>query len=162
MKKIYLKSSLLLLLLSISLGSLTLTTGAPEKLLQSGTCSKPTIILDITQGYYADTDGDGFEDDIFVETVMHILCTNRANFDYYITLTLPSGLSFTYAYQVNTRLNLLTFNNDFYDHGIESGDYKVDVQILLKTGGISYTSGSLIFDPPGHSGTDPSFVLSLG
>lgn len=162
MKKNHLKSSLLLMLLTFSLGSIVMVNGAPEKLLQAGSCNKPTILLDITQGFYADTDGDGLEDDVYVETVMQILCANRVNFEYYITLTLPSGMSFTYGYQINTRLNLITFDNNFYDHALESGDYKVDVQIFLKTGGISYSSGSLVFDPPGHTGTDPSFVLSLG
>lgn len=136
------------------------TRATPQTQVGLTTCGKPTMNIQISNAYYGDNDLDGFQDDVYVETKIEILCTNRVNFQYYISLTLPSGQSFTYGYMVNTNLNTLTFDNNFYDHAIESGDYVVDIYIVLKTGGVSFSGDSRTFDPPGGSNTEPYFHLS--
>ncbi|MCY3414992.1 MAG: hypothetical protein INQ03_25300 [Candidatus Heimdallarchaeota archaeon] len=149
------KSKFSLVFLLVLMGTMGMVSGAPEKLIQADQCDAPRVDISITEGYYADLDGDGAEDDVFVKVEFQILCANRANFDYYVQLTQPSGLNHMYAYHVNTRLNYLTFENFFWNHAIESGDYQADAWVVLKTGGTTLTHGNLIFDPPGGSGTEP-------
>ncbi len=150
----------LLLISVVLLFSSYNASGVSSDYMYADSCDKPQLQLSITQGYYADVDADGYEDDVYIETTFRILCTNRANFDYYIELILPSGTTFTYGYRVTTRLNTLTFHNDFFDHALESGDYTVNVYVIMKTGGTALVHDQLIFDPPGGSNSDPKFSLS--
>ncbi len=137
------------------------TVEAKQKVtVKSETCSGPHVAISIKEARYINLDNDNLEDDVMATVQLDILCSNRVNFEYYITLTLPSGRSFTYAYMINTRLNTLTLDNYFYNHAIERGDYKIDVEILLKTGGISYGHNDVIFDPPGGTDADPYFLLN--
>jgi hypothetical protein len=94
---------------------------------------------------------------------LKFLGANSYNFDYFVYLTLPSGLQFNYAISLSSRLQILELNNYFWNHAIETGWYHVEVFVVMRTGGIALSSSDLIFDPPGGSGgSDPiSFSLSI-
>ncbi len=125
-------------------------------------CTTPTITLKVTQGYYGDLDGDGFADDVFSSVDANLSCAKRYNFIYKVTLTLPSGISFSDSLGINTRLNHLIFSTIFFNSAIESGFYTVKAEALLNTGGQFYHTDSLTFDPPGgHSGTGTSSITSV-
>ena len=143
-------------LLTSGFGVIT-ATGKRTQTTMTVQCEKPTVLITIVDALYTDLDDDGLEDDVFASVDLSLICGNRFNLEYYITLTLPSGLSFTYGYMINTRLDSFTMQNNFYNHAIESGDYQIDVYIVLKTGGISFSHNSVIFDPPGGTDADPHF-----
>lgn len=126
---------------------------------QQSNASLTSVSLVFTDAYYADLDGDGFEDDVFGGVDFHITGQSRVTFDYHITLVMPSGLSWTYSYRIHTKYSYLHFDNFFYDHAVESGDYHFEVDIILRTGGVSHAEYNHVFDPPGGSTGDATFVL---
>ncbi len=153
------KKQLSFLIIAIMLFTMpNLSEGKP---LFSKSESKVSLDVVFTDAYYADLDGDGLEDDVFGGVDIFIMGSERVSFDYYITLILPSGMSFTYAYRINTRYSILHLDNYFYDHVFESGDYTFIVEILTRTGGLSYDPYHHVFDPPGGVPTDPTFSLSV-
>ncbi len=121
-----------------------------------------SIKVSVTDAYYTDLDNDGLSDDVIAYTSVDLSGSTRYNFDYYITLTLPSGKNYTYAYTFNTVYTTLNIRNYFWNHATECGDYTITVQAILWTGGISYTNHAYTFDPPGGSdGGDPTFDLTV-
>ncbi len=146
---------IMLLLLTTSL---LLIPGAYADKNSVNTSSVDTMVnITISEAYYADLDNDGYEDDVFVETQLAFTGSSSSyNFDYYIVLTLPSGLSYTYSFAASSKVDFLTIGNYFWSHASEAGWYNVDIHIVMRTGGVALTSESLIFDPPGGTGgADP-------
>lgn len=120
---------------------------------KEATC-KPSINLDVVEAYYADLDGDGMADDVYSRVDIQLHCGNRYNFDYRISLILPSGFTVYDYLGINTRLTHFSIATTFYNYAFEAGDYQIDAEALLSTGGQFYHISSLIFDPPGGiSGT---------
>ncbi len=154
------KLTVFIMLALLSLAMLPLAEGKNSKLSTTSTSgSKVSISLQFTDAYYADLDGDGAADDIFGGVDLYISGSERVSFDYYITLVLPSGRSFTYAYRISTRYSYLHLENYFYDHVFESGDYTFIVELITRTGGIQYDPYHHVFDPPGGVPTDPTYSL---
>ena len=154
----FLRTSPFIVLL-IVVSAITITHAVP---LNASTTSEPIgISVTITSAYYADIDTDGWEDDIYSSVTIDLTGAVRYNFDYYITLTLPSGTSYTYHYSINTVYDVVNFGNYFWNHATESGDYSISVKVVLWTGGISSATHQYIFDPPGGSdGGDPTFDIT--
>lgn len=124
--------------------------------LGTSSVSDAMVYIDITTAYYADLEGDGLENDVFVGVRLTFEGASTYNFDYYIFLTLPSGAEFGYMFSAATRMEVLNIDNYFWNHATESGWYEVAVYMVLRTGGAQVISESLIFDPPGGSGgADP-------
>jgi len=107
-----------------------------------------TVVPTIDYANYGDFDGDGFEDDVYINVTIDLSGANVYNFQYILTLTLPSGLFYTYQYTIVTDSNLV-LHHYLMDHATEPGWYDVDVDITMKTGGISTAHAEYIFDPPG-------------
>ncbi len=133
------------------------TAGAP--VFNTSTSDAPSISVRVVEAYYADLDNDTFQDDIYALVRFSLSGAVRYNFDYYVTLTLPSGYNFSYAFAINTGESF-ELNHYFFDHAIESGNYTLSVLVVLRTGGISTDSHVYVFDPPGAStGGDPTLVV---
>ena len=143
-----------LLIFLVLLGSLSATAGTNKA--SSLEVDKPYIQIDIQEAYYADLEGDGMEDDVFVGVELSFFGSSVYNFDYYIFLTLPSGAEFGYAVALAAHTDVAYLGNFFWNHATESGDYKVTVHTVLRTGGITLFTDCVIFDPPGGTGgSDP-------
>ena len=150
-----------LLLVSLSYGT---RAARPNSVgISSEDSTEPiSISVRISEAYYADIDNDGLEDDIYSTVQIDLSGSQRYFLDYYITLTLPSGLNFSYYYSINTVWSQLTIGNYFWNHAIEQGDYTLTVQAILWTGGISHAGHSYTFDPPGGSDEgDPTFDITV-
>ena len=156
--KLVARQSFILIVAVLLLGTFSPTFAAKPDLKESS--SSTSLILVFTDAYYADLDGDGIEDDVFGGIDFFITGVSRVTFDYHINLILPSGLTFTYSYRIHTKYTYLHFDNFFFDHAIESGDYMFDVDIIMRTGGVTHSEYSIIFDPPGSVPTDTSFSLT--
>ena len=118
------------------------------------------ISVKIMYAYYCDLDQDGFEDDIYAKVSLSMYDASFYAIEYYVNLTLPSNVSFTYRVIINTDSSELMLHNLFYNHATESGNYSLFVQVVLKNGGMATDSHLFVFDPPGGSdGADPSFDL---
>ena len=143
-----------LLIFLILLGSLNASAGSNK--VSTLDNDKPYILIDIQEAYYADLEGDGMEDDVFVGVELAFFGASVYNFDYYIFLTLPSGAEFGYAVALAAHTDLAYFGNYFWNHATEPGDYTVTVYTVLRTGGMTLFSDALVFDPPGGTGgSDP-------
>ncbi len=119
----------------------------------------PTISVRVIDAYYADLDNDTYQDDIYALVRFELSGAAWYNFDYYVTLTLPSGYNFSYAFAI-TATGSFDLNHYFFDHATESGNYTLSVLVILKTGGLSTDSDIYVFDPPGAStGGDPTLVV---
>ncbi|RMG30921.1 MAG: hypothetical protein D6732_15585 [Methanobacteriota archaeon] len=153
------KAAFLLITLFLFMPTFPLIDAKQTKSLSASSTEKVSISLHFTDAYYADLDGDGYSDDVFGGVDLFISGSERVSFDYYITLVLPSGKSFTYAYRISTRYTYLHLANYFYDHVSESGDYTFIVEIVTRTGGLQYDPYHHVFDPPGGVPTDPTYSL---
>ncbi|MBS3795971.1 MAG: hypothetical protein KGY80_13790 [Candidatus Thorarchaeota archaeon] len=126
----------------------------------SSTNDEVSVSLTIIDANYTDADDDGYADDVIAYFDIALEGARRYNLDIYPSLTLPSGTEYTYAYVINTRLELLHCTMYFIDHATESGDYIFSVEIVSYTGGVACGSAEYVFDPPGGSGdADPCGIL---
>ena len=143
---------------SLIILALIMPTGVLSKNLtvQSQSSQGPQVNITIDDAYYSDLNNDGLEMDVFARVSLVFNGANRYNMQYYITLTLPSGISWTYGYLINTRLDSIHLDNYFYNHAVEQGNYEITVQLVLKTCGVIYADASHIFDPPGGETRPPT------
>lgn len=149
-----LKKQLLLLPILYVLMFSGVVTAAPIWKLNQTLYSEMTIKIVVREAYYSDLDSDGFEDDVYIRTELLLEGANRYNFDYWLTLTLPSGVQFIFGWGINTRLNFLNIGNNLMNTALEPGWYDLHVEVIMKTGGISYTNTMHTFDPPGSGDTN--------
>ncbi len=118
------------------------------------------INVDIEEAYYSDLDNDGFNDDVFVLLRFDLTGSSYYEYGYLITLTLPSGTSYSYIVIVRSLVDTVYTKNYFWDHATECGDYTVTVQALLNVPYTFYDTDTEIFDPPGGSeGGKPGFSV---
>jgi len=117
--------------------------------------SGPTIVMAVKDAKYGDFDNDGHQDDTLARVEMNLTGANRFNFEYWVTLTLPSGRQFVFGWNINTRLNFLNLTATMYNTAIEAGMYHLHVEIVLKTGGATYLDVEHVFDPPGGQTNTP-------
>lgn len=128
----------------------------------SSTNDKVVLGLTILSAEYTDADNDGFADDVVAYFDIKLSGTRRYTLDIYPSLELPSGTEYTYAYTINTRLEILHCTMYFYNHATESGDYIFSVDIISFTGGAVSGTTDYVFDPPGGSGdADPCGSLEI-
>lgn len=108
----------------------------------------------IVDAYYADLDGDGYEDDIKLLVEFSFPAVEPVRLDLNIWIELPSGLTFNFRISVWRAPNDSILNIDCIDMAIESGWYTVYLlaSVMGSGGGKYYIADSLIFDPPTKSG----------
>ncbi len=104
----------------------------------------------IVDAYYADLDGDGYEDDIKLLVECSFLDTDPNRVDLNIWIELPSGLIFTVRVSIYNTPNEFLLNIDCFDMAIESGWYTVTLlaSVMGSGDGKLYITDEIIFDPP--------------
>jgi hypothetical protein len=116
--------------------------------------------IQIVDAYYADLDGDGYEDDIKLLVDCCFLDTDPTRVDLNIWIELPSGLVFNVRVSVYNTPNTFLLNIDCFDMAIESGWYTVTLiaSVMGSGNGKLYITDEIIFDPPtgGGPGLPPS------
>ena len=116
--------------------------------------------IQIVDAYYADLDGDGYEDDIKLLVDCCFLDTNPTRVDLNIWIELPSGLTFNVRVSIYNTPNTFLLNIDCFDMAIESGWYTVTLlaSIMGAGNGKLYVTDEIVFDPPvpGGPGFPPS------
>ncbi len=111
--------------------------------------------VSIVDAYYADLDGDGYEDDIKLLVEFSFPTDEIVRVDLNIWIELPSGLTFNLRVSVWRAPNDSLLNIDCIDMAIESGWYTVYLvtSVMGSGGGKYYITDFLIFDPPGEGGS---------
>ncbi|RMG34074.1 MAG: hypothetical protein D6732_11010 [Methanobacteriota archaeon] len=146
-------------LLSLLLIGMNLSRASSQVKVQD--TSETSISVAILFANYTDLDEDGYMDDVYAEVSIDLYGGVAYTFEYYVTLTLPSGLNFSYLFIISTNYQSFTIYNFFYDHATESGWYTLNIDATLNNGGRSTATSTLIFDPPGGSGgSDPDLEIS--
>ncbi|MGY5879759.1 MAG: hypothetical protein RTV31_05885 [Candidatus Thorarchaeota archaeon] len=117
--------------------------------------------IQIVDAYYADLDGDGYEDDIKLLVDCSFLDTNPTRVDLNIWIELPSGLTFNVRVSIFNTPNAFLLNIDCFDMAIESGWYTVTMlaSVMGAGNGKLYIMDEIIFDPPTPAG--PGFPPSV-
>ena len=117
--------------------------------------------IQIIDAYYADLDGDGYEDDIKLLVQCSFADTDPSRVDLNIWIELPSGLTFNVRVSIYNTPNEFLLNIDCFDMAIESGWYTVTMlaSIMGAGNGKLYLVDEIIFDPP--TGGGPGFPPSV-
>lgn len=117
--------------------------------------------IQIVDAYYADLDGDGYEDDIKLLVFCSFQDTNPTRVDLNIWIELPSGLVFNVRISIYNTPNEFLLNIDCFDMAIESGWYSVTLlaSVMGAGNGKLYITDEIIFDPP--TGAGPGFPPSV-
>ncbi|MCY3414491.1 MAG: hypothetical protein INQ03_22780 [Candidatus Heimdallarchaeota archaeon] len=149
-------------LMLVGLFSLLLFSLIPTSAYFSFYRTVPNFSVDIYiwDAYYADLDLDGYEDDIFIE--IDLTLTNQyvyTDVEVFIGVTLPSGMEhwfkFDYTFKKTTLTGYITLGYDLYNTATELGWYEANAVGFAQGEEFSYMD-TLIFDPPGTGGGDPS------
>lgn len=116
--------------------------------------------IQIVDAYYADLDGDGYEDDIKLLVECCFTDSDPTRVDLNIWIELPSGLTFSVRVSIYNTPSEFLLNIDCFDMAIESGWYTVTLlaSIMGAGNGKLYITDEIIFDPPtgGGPGLPPS------
>jgi hypothetical protein len=117
--------------------------------------------IQIVDAYYADLDGDGYEDDIKLLVQFSFADTSPSRVDLNIWIELPSGLVFNVRVSIYNTPNEFLLNIDCFDTAIESGWYTVTMlaSIMGSGNGKLYITDEIVFDPPPPAG--PGFPPSV-
>ena len=111
--------------------------------------------VNIVDAYYADLDGDGYEDDIKLLIEFSFPTVEPVRVDLNIWIELPSGLTFNFRVSVWRAPNDSVLNLDCFDMAIECGWYTVYLitSVMGSGGGKYYITDTIIFDPPTSTGS---------
>jgi hypothetical protein len=117
--------------------------------------------IQIVDAYYADLDGDGYEDDIKLLVDCSFTDTDPSRVDLNIWIELPSGLTFNVRVSIYNTPSEFLLNIDCFDTAIESGWYTVTMlaSVMGAGNGKLYITDEIIFDPP--TGTGPGIPPSV-
>jgi hypothetical protein len=110
--------------------------------------------IQIVDAYYADLDGDGYEDDIKLLVDCSFGETDPSRVDLNIWIELPSGLTFNVRVSIYNTPNEFLLNIDCFDTAIESGWYTVTMlaSVMGAGNGKLYITDEIVFDPPLEAG----------
>jgi hypothetical protein len=151
-----------LLVLGIALAMVMVTARVPAVCAYPSYPIPSTASIDVSVVYatYADLDHGGVANDVFSLVRFKLGYSSTYEFYYLITLTLPSGSSYSYLVWVFAWYSDIYIYNVFLNHATESGDYTIAVDALLVSPDIATDTGIYVFDPPGGSGGgEPQFIV---
>jgi hypothetical protein len=113
------------------------------------------VDVSIDHAYYYDLDEDGASDDVLVNLtcVIHPGIRNPQRSEYYIKLTLPSGLAYLVIIDVIGKYNTLFMSLKMYDTATEPGWYNIQVDAYSMGVNRGHSTASYDFDPPTGQGT---------
>ena len=117
--------------------------------------------IQIVDAFYADLDGDGYEDDIKLLVEFSFENTEPSRVDLNIWIELPSGIVYNVRVSVYRAPTESILNIDCFDMATESGWYAVTMlaSIMGAGNGKIYLVDELIFDPP--TGIGPGLPPSV-
>ncbi len=154
-KKVYMR------VLLICITALVLVAFSNVPTASAYTQNSDYINVIIYDAYYGDLDQGGVDNDIHVTLLFDLGYYAYYEIYYDISLTLPSGLTYTYRVHVLAWYEHIRIDNEFLNHATEAGDYKVEVVALMVFPSVILDSASLVFDPPGgDGGGDPVFRVA--
>lgn len=110
--------------------------------------------IQIIDAYYADLDGDGYEDDIKLLLEFSFTDAEPSRVDLIIWIELPSGTTYNIRLSVYRAPSASILNVDCFNMATESGWYTVTMlaSIMGAGNGKIYLTDELMFDPPTGSG----------
>ena len=117
--------------------------------------------ISIIDAYYADLDGDSYEDDIKLLVEFSFTDTEPTRVDLNIWIELPSGFMYSFRISVYRAPAQSVLNIDCLDMATESGWYTVTLlaSVMGAGNGKLYITDELVFDPPtGGGGSLPPSV----
>jgi hypothetical protein len=117
--------------------------------------------IQIIDAYYADLDGDTFEDDIKLLVELSFRDTDPVRINLDIWIELPSGFTYYFKVLVYRAPSVSILNIDCLNMATESGWYTVSLvgSIMGSGSGKFYTTDQLTFDPP--TGGGPGLLPSV-
>lgn len=121
--------------------------------------------IQIADAYYADLDGDLYQDDI---KLLFSCCFGEVNptrVDLNIWIELPSGLTYSVRISIYNTPSQFLLNVDCFNMATESGLYAVTLlaSVMGAGSGKLYIIDEIIFDPPtgGGPGLPPTVVAYI-
>lgn len=113
------------------------------------------VDISIDHAYYYDLDDDGASDDVLINITcsVHPGIKNPQRSEYYIALTLPSGVVYLVIIEVIGKYNTLFMSLSMYDTATEPGWYNVKVDAFSMGINRGHSTASYDFDPPTGQGT---------
>ena len=128
-----------------------------------------TLKIKVTDAYYADLDGDGLVDDVYVEVefdtklavssdVANDVYSGTYEYEYDIILELPSGKSYDWEVDFSTYDSKVRIGHNMYNTATEPGYYRTSIDAELEEPAEAEDFTSHVFDPPG---SDPGGDVEL-
>ncbi|MHA1406583.1 MAG: hypothetical protein ACTSSG_04285 [Candidatus Heimdallarchaeaceae archaeon] len=121
-----------------------------------------TLELVIEDAFYTSLDSNNIQDDILSYFSLDIDCKDDKKYVYFslqIELTLPSGTSYSYLYNLKVFPGNYAATLILYNHATEKGNYLLEITCVLYDYYITSGTERFIFDPPGENeGSDPPFA----
>jgi hypothetical protein len=117
--------------------------------------------ISIVDAYYADLDGDSYEDDIKLLVEFAFTDSEPTRVDLNIWIELPSGFMYSFRVSVYRAPSQSVLNIDCLNMATESGWYTVTLlaSVMGAGNGKLYITDELVFDPPtGGGGSLPPCV----
>jgi hypothetical protein len=117
--------------------------------------------IKIIDAYYADLDGDSYEDDIKLLVEFSFTDSEPVRVDLNIWIELPSGFMYSFRVSVYRAPTESVLNIDCINMATESGWYTVSLlaSVMGAGNGKLYITDELVFDPPtGGGGSLPPAV----
>lgn len=149
-----------ILLIAVLFTIMTPLMNLPTVSATTNSSSDHLFEVTIVDANYLDADSDYYADDVVALLRFDLGYAAIYDFYYLITLTLPSGLEYSYLVHVIAWADTIYIYNVFYDHATESGDYTIYVSALMISPTTIADSATYIFDPPGGSpGGRPTFAV---
>jgi hypothetical protein len=150
------KPLLLLIVSALVLASVPAVSAQPAVYTES-------VQIQIMDAYYADLDGDGYQDDIKLVLQFNFEENVPTRVDLNIWIELPSGLTYNFRVSVYGVPSSSTLQIDCFDMATESGWYTVTLlaSVMGSGNGKIYIVDALEFDPPtGVGGGLPPRVIA--
>jgi len=137
----------------------------------AGDDNKIKLLVIIDRAYYDDFDDDGEEDDVIIEYRIFVLDYSDYDDDWgyertyhiwaYTTLTLPSGLRYTYFFDFAT-VEGVEITQVWIDGAQEEGWYKFSIYTDGYDDNVKGDYERIVFDPPGGGlPGPPSIVMKI-
>lgn len=121
-----------------------------------------SVYASFRDAYYADLDGDNFQDDIRLELSLDLYNSyETTNVDLYIDITLPSGTVYSFLVHLilvkSTTHGYYELSVNIYNAATESGWYTAST-VAFTPDDLYSIQETIVFDPPGSNGGVPPSI----
>lgn len=124
----------------------------------SASATQNRLRVTIDQAYYCALEEDGIENDILIDFTCTIAANSKvsAKSDFYLTMTLPSGLEHLALVTVVGKYTEIRIRVHWYDTAWETGWYNLRIDTYTYGADRSYCTSVYDFDPPKSGTGEPS------